>query len=93
MSAEFKENVIEFLEHEKFAYVTFTEERYINRIMKIAETNKQCVILEKTRSHVYAKIPTDLIQIRQKARYTDEQRQAMRDRASEMFTSPDLRRS
>lgn len=74
MSQDFCENVIEFIEHEKTAYVTFSEEKFINRIKKVAERNPECKILEKTRSHIYASIPVEWIQIRPKARFSDDQR-------------------
>lgn len=77
MSQDFNENVIEFIEHEKTAYVTFSEEKFINRIKKVAERNPECKILEKTKSHIYASIPVEWIQIRPKARFSDEQRKAM----------------
>ncbi len=83
MSADFNENVIEFIEHETTAFCTFTEEKFMNRIKKLAERNKDCVIIEKTKSHVYAKFPVEWIQIRPKARFSEEQRAGFRNSMNE----------
>ena len=83
MSADFNENVIEFIEHETTAFCTFTEEKFMNRIKKLAERNKDCVIIEKTKSHVYAKFPVEWVQIRPKDRISAEQREARRRHMNE----------
>lgn len=80
MSADFNENTIEFIEHGKTAFVTFTEKKFINRIKRIAKKNPECVILDEQTDSIYAMIPTSWVKIQPAARLSDEQRQMYRER-------------
>lgn len=78
MSQDFNENVIEFIEHEKTAFVTFSEKKFMNRIRSIAKKNPECVILDEQTDSIYAKIPTSWVKIQPPARLPEGNKEARR---------------
>ena len=76
------ENVIEFLENQKRATVTFSQGRYKSRIRKLAkEYPEACeIVAENPDGSIYAHIPTSWIKISPPRQFTEEQRQRMGER-------------
>lgn len=76
------ENVIEFLEDEQRATVTFSQGRYKRRIKKLAaEHPEKCQIMEEnTDGSMCAHIPVTWIKISPPKQFTEEQRQQMGER-------------
>lgn len=63
--AEFQENVIEWLTGQDTATVTFSQKKYINRIVRMAEKHGSCVeILAKNEDgSITARIPLSAIHL------------------------------
>ena len=80
---DFRENVIEFLNNEKRATVTFNQKRYIKKIMKLAEDRPdECkIIAVNDDGSVTAHIPTKWVKITPTRILTEEQRLKLKERA------------
>lgn len=88
MSTDFNENVIEWLEHDKYVWVTFSEKRLINRIKVLAKKRPKDVRVEELRTDsVYARIPTSWVKIQPPATISESQRQAMVERGRKLRAS------
>ena len=76
------ENVIEFLENQERAMVTFSQGRFKSRIRKLAaEHSEECnIVAENPDGSIYAHIPTSWIKISPPRQFTEEQRQRMGER-------------
>ncbi len=76
------ENVIEFLENQERATVTFSQGWYRSRIRKLAKEHpKACeIVAENPDRNIYAHIPTLWIKISPPRQFTEEQRQRMGER-------------
>ena len=80
---DFKENVIEFIKNEDTATVSFTQERFITKIKKLAEQYPEDVQITHVNKDgsIVAHIPVSYIKLSNLSRnLTDEQRQAISDR-------------
>lgn len=80
------DNCIEFLRNEKRAYVTFSQPKFKNRVLRLAE---ECpddvqIINENDGGMLYATVPVDWVQIRKPRTITDEQREKMRDQLNKL---------
>lgn len=73
------ENVIEFLENQERATVTFSQGRFQSRIRKLAaEHPEECnIVAENPDGSLYVYIPTLWIKISPPRQFTEEQRQRM----------------
>lgn len=76
------ENVIEFLENQERATVTFSQGRYKSRIRKLAKEHPEAckIVAENPDGSIYAHIPTSWIKISPPRQFTEEQRQQMGER-------------
>ncbi len=76
------ENVIEFLENQERATVTFSQGRYKSRIKKLAaERPEECqIVAENTDGTLCAHIPVRCLRIIPQREYTDEQRRQIAER-------------
>lgn len=83
-----RENVIEFLQNEKIATVTFTQGRYITRIKDLAEKKPdECKITHTNRDgSIVAHIPVSWIRINPTMELSEERKKELADRAREMTT-------
>lgn len=63
-----EENAIEFLTDARIAYVTFTDKRFINKVVKMALKNSRVQIIELGSNYVYAKIPVSYLDLSEKTR-------------------------
>lgn len=83
------ENVIEFIENEKRATVTFSQGRFKSRIRKLAaEHPEECeVVKENKDGSLLAHIPVSWIKITPLAKRTEEQREKARQRMLKMRQS------
>lgn len=76
------ENVIEFLEGEAMATVTFSQGRYKSRIKKLAaERPEECeIVAENQDGSICAHIPVSWVKINPSPKVTEETRQRSRER-------------
>lgn len=76
------ENVIEFLENEKRATMTFSQGRYITKIKKLAaERPGECeIVAENKDGSICAHVPVAWVKISPPRQYTEQQRQRMAER-------------
>lgn len=84
-----KENSIEWITNDKTATVTFSQPKYINAVMKLAENDPEAVeIIEQPDSnngYLVAHIDVDRIRIRAKPTFSDKARERMTERAKMNF--------
>lgn len=75
------ENVIEFLENQERATITFSQGRYKSRIKKFAaERPEECeIVAENADGSLCAHVPVAWIRITPPPTLTDKQREARRD--------------
>lgn len=81
--AEFKENAIEFLTGEDTATVTFSQKRYITKVLKLAEKDPKVEIIEMPETnegYLVAHIPLYAVKISAKRQVSDAQRESARAR-------------
>ena len=78
-----KENVIEFLENQRRATVTFSQGRYKSRIRKLAEARQEeCqIVAENKDGSICAHVPTAWVKISPPPMRTEAQREASRQNA------------
>ena len=83
---DLRENVIEFLQNEKTATVTFTQGRYITKIKELAKKkpNECKITAQNNDGSIVAKIPVTWIRIYPNRELTDEQLEGYRERARVM---------
>lgn len=83
------ENVIEFIENEKRATVTFSQGRFKTRIRKLAvEHPEECQIMKENKDgSLLAHVPVSWIKITPLAKRTEEQREKARQRMLKMRQS------
>ena len=76
------ENVIEFIENEKRATVTFSKGRFKTRIRKLAaEHPEECQIMKENKDgSLLAHIPVSWIKINPTRQLSDEQRNELAER-------------
>lgn len=76
------ENMIEFLENEERATVTFSQGRYKSRIRKLAKEKPEAcqIVAENPDGSLCAHIPTDWIKISPPAARTERQKELSRER-------------
>ena len=76
------ENVIEFIENEKRATVTFSQGRFKSRIRKLAaEHPEECQIMKENKDgSLLAHIPVSWIKINPTRQLSDEQRKELAER-------------
>jgi len=82
-SAEFNENVIEWIRNMDRVTVTFSQKRFCSKIRKLAEQYPdECEIVVDDGSHVVAHFPLKWVKIsNRKAReISDEEREALKER-------------
>lgn len=79
---DLRENVIEFLQNEKIATVTFTQGRYITRIKDLAEKKPdECKITRINEDgSIVAHIPVAWVRINPCLELSDEKREEMAER-------------
>lgn len=84
------ENVIEFLKGQRTCTVTFSNQKHINKIKKLYETDKDdfSYYKENADGSICARIPLKWIKIsnpkRQGREYTEEEKEALRERMKKM---------
>lgn len=80
------ENVIEFIENEKRATVTFSQGRFKSRIRKLAaEHPEECQIMKENKDgSLLAHIPVSWIKINPTRQLSDEQRKELAERMKRM---------
>ena len=80
------ENVIEFIENEKRATVTFSQGRFKTRIRKLAaEHPEECQIMKENKDgSLLAHIPVSWIKINPTRQLSDEQRKELAERMKRM---------
>lgn len=78
----FLENVIEFIENEKRATVTFSQGRFKSRIRKLAaEHPEECQIMKENKDgSLLAHVPVSWIKINPTRQLSDEQRNELAER-------------
>lgn len=76
------ENVIEFIENEDRACVTFTQKRYITKIEKLAKSHpEECEILARNQDgSICAHIPVKWVKVSPPRQMSEEQKQAAAER-------------
>ena len=80
------ENVIEFIENERRATVTFSQGRFKSRIRKLAaEHPEECQIMKENKDgSLLAHIPVSWIKINPTRQLSDEQRKELAERMKRM---------
>ena len=80
------ENVIEFIENEKRATVTFSQGRFKTRIRKLAaEHPEECqIVAENKDGSICAHVPVGWIKINPTRQLSDEQRSELAERMKRM---------
>ena len=80
------ENVIEFIENEKRATVTFSQGRFKTKIRKLAESHpKECQVMKENKDgSLLAHIPVSWIKINPTRQLSDEQRKELAERMKRM---------
>ena len=83
---DLRENVIEFLQNEKIATVTFTQGRYITRIKNLAkEKPDECQITRTNRDgSIVAHIPVSWVRIKPNMELSDERREELSERMRQL---------
>ena len=75
MSIDFNENAIEFLENEKFMFVTFSQKKFINKVKALAEKHPDKVkIYEERTDSIYARMPVSWLKIQPTRVLTEKQK-------------------
>lgn len=89
------ENVLEFLENQERATVTFSQGRYKSRIRKLAEQHpdKCQIVAENKDGSLLAHIPTRWIRIVPSREYTEEQKQEAREQLKKNIYNADCNRT
>ena len=84
---DFKENVIEFLQNDKRATVTFCQGRYVSRIKKLAEEHpEECQITDVNKDgSIVAHIPVNWIRINPTKQLSEERLEFLREHARNNF--------
>lgn len=74
------ENVIEFLRDQKTATCTFCQQKFINRIRKLAASHpKDCqIVAENKDGSIVGHIPTSWIKLNPPKQISDKQRETLR---------------
>lgn len=82
----FKENVIEFIQNEKTATVSFCQGRYITRIKELAKKKPdECQITNTNPDgSIVAHIPVSWIRINPNMELSDERREEMAERMRQL---------
>ena len=78
------ENNIEFITNDDTATVTFSQARYISRILKLSKQDDGCEIIalpEHNGGYLCARIPVEWVKISPKRRLSDEARERAAERA------------
>lgn len=92
--AENNENMIEFLRGQKTCTVSFTSQKYINKIKKLYERMPECFerFKENEDGSIYARIPLKFIKISapRANTLTEEQRQAAAERLAKSRKSKEV---
>lgn len=85
-----QENVIEFINGDERAFVTFSERRFINLVKRLAKRYPADVkIIDETKSHIYASVPTSFVGLRNtKRELTEEQKKEIGERLA-IFRTPE----
>lgn len=82
---EVKDNSIEFYQGSNTTTVTFSTKKYINKILALSKTHPDEVEIikmpDENDGYLYAHIPTRWVKIGAPKKVSDEQRQAMAERA------------
>ena len=86
---DFRENVIEFVQNDKTATVTFCQGRFISRIKELAEKfPEECQITaENSDGSIVAHIPTKWVRINPTKQLSEEQLENLRVMAKNNFHS------
>lgn len=73
-----KENCIEWITGDKIATVTFSQQKFINLVLKLSETDTEAVEIikqpETNGGYLVAHIDIDRVQIRRKPKLSDDAR-------------------
>lgn len=87
MSADFNENVIEFLEDDEWAWFTFSKRKYITQMKKLAKKYPdKCRIEEETTDHVYGKIPVTWVRIQVKPEMSAQQKEMAKQSGRNLYS-------
>ena len=86
-----KENAIEWLTGDQVATVTLSQQKYINRIRRIAKIDPDSVAIieepETNGGYLVAHIDVELVSLRLKQRLSDEARKSKSDRLKALRAS------
>lgn len=82
MQGDVKENAIEWYTGQRTITVTINQEKYKNKILKLAETHADQVKIVKVNDDgtILAKLPLKFLKISPPRKVSDEQREQMRER-------------
>lgn len=85
--SDMNENVIEFLRNQDVATVTFCQPRFVNKVKALAKHYPEEVKItaENEDGSLVAHIPTRWIYLKAPRQLTEEERQALSDRAKKNF--------
>lgn len=84
----YNENVLEWIDGDKYATVSFSQGRYVTRIRKLAEEHPDDVkIIRDYGNGILAHIPTRYIKIGAPRKVSEEQRAAMSERFKALRSS------
>lgn len=81
---EISDNAIEFIKGSKRATVTFSQGKYIRRILTLAKTHPEVEIIEEPQTnggYLYARVPVEWVKINppKKVEMTDERKERLRE--------------
>lgn len=87
-----RENMIDFITGTKTATVSFTNQKYINKIKKLYESHKEefDYMVENKDGSVCARIPLSWIKITPPKQMSEEQKQAASERLKQMWADKEL---
>ena len=79
------ENVIEWLTGTDRVAVTFSQQKYISKIKKLAEKNSDIEVTENKDGSVFANFPLSWIKISPPKKMSEEQKEAAAERFRKMW--------
>ena len=78
---DFRENCIEWVNGQKNVTVTLSQNKYINKVKKLAESNSDVkIVRENSDGSILAHLPLKFIKISAPRQMTEEQREQARER-------------
>ena len=80
--ADFRENVIEWLNGSDLITLTLSQKKHINKVMKLAEENPTDVIIKYVNNDgtILVTMPLSYLVFRKPREYTEEEKEVLRER-------------